>query len=299
MLHCLPANKHPLKYISSGNLISENGFVHPHRNLDTFVLLYGLKGEMQIAQGGSSFVLKPHTYIVLFPGLEHWGICPSEGELSYFWCHFQLRQKGAQYLQSQEVLRLIHNSINSKRENMLLDVYVISEYGEVTENGRAELLFHQVLDIAREGGYSGYLADYALSLLMMELSNQFFLCASNASIDRNRAKLRIFEITEWLRTHYSEPCTLQDLAVRFCFHPAYLSSSFKKNTGISLLKYVTKLRVAAAKKLLMSTEKTVAVIAKECGFSSDKHFMKVFKTYEFTTPSQYRYSFVRKKINKE
>lgn len=299
MLHCLPSNKLPLKYISSGNLVSGKGFVHPHRNLDTFVLLYGLKGEMHIAQGDGSFVLRPNTYIVLFPGLEHRGTQPSEGELSYFWCHFQLRQKGAQYLLSQDVLRLIHNSLNTKRENMLLDVYMISEYGELPESGRAELLFHQVLDIAREGGYSGYLADYALSLLMMELSNQFFLSASSASIDRSKAKLRIYEITEWLRTHYSEPCTLQDLAMRFCFHPAYLSDSFKKNTGIPLHRYVTKLRIAAAKKLLMSTEKTIAAIAEECGFSSDKHFMKAFKTYEFTTPSQYRYSFVRKKINRE
>lgn len=52
-----------------------------------------------------------------------------------------------------------------------------------------------------------------------------------------------------------------------------------------------------ARGLLLKTETSIAQIAAACGFSDDKHFMKVFKAQEFTTPSQYRYSFVRKKIN--
>ena len=110
--------------------------------------------------------------------------------------------------------------------------------------------------------------------------------------------MRIYEITEWLRMHYNEDFSLQALARRHNCHPAYLSASFKKSVGITLGRYVTRLRIAAAKNLLMQPELTIAQIASACGFTDDKHFMKVFKSQEFTTPSQYRYSFVRKKIIK-
>lgn len=299
MLHLLPKNKYPLKYISSGNLVSEDGFVHPRRNLDTFVLLLGLKGEMYVSQGGHHFVLSPNTYVILFPGMEHYGAKPSQGELSYLWCHFQLTNRCCEYMQTEEVIQLINNAINEKRENLLLDVYILSEYGRLPEHGRAELLFHQVLDIAKERPYSHFSSDYALSLLMLEVSNQFFRFAVRESVERTKTKMRIYEITEWLRTHHNESCSLQDLGQRFGYHPAYLSASFKKSTGMTLVRYVTKLRVASARQLLLKTEMSIAEIASACGFSDDKHFMKVFKAQEFTTPSQYRYSFVRKRINKE
>jgi AraC-like DNA-binding protein len=297
MLHLLPRNKFPLKYISSGNLISEDGFIHPKRNLDTFVLLFGVKGNMYITQGNSQFVLSPNTYVILFPGMEHCGTKPSQGELSYLWCHFQITNRGCDYLQTADVIQLINNTINERRENLLLDVYILSEFGTLSEHGRTEQLFHQLLDIAKERAYSHFSADYALSLLVLEISNQFFRFAIQENVERTKTKNRIYEITEWLRTNYTQSCSLQELAERFNYHPAYLSASFKRSTGITLVKYITKLRIASAKRLLLKTEMSVAQIASACGFTDDKHFMKVFKAQEFTTPSQYRYSFVRKKIN--
>ena len=298
MLHLLPNNQYPLKYISGGNLLSEDGFVHPRRNLDTFVLLLGLKGTMHIVQGGQPFTLSPNAYVILFPGMEHYGSAPSVGELSYLWTHFQLTDRCGGYLQTEEVLQILNNTINEKRERLLLDVYILSEYGRLSEQGRTEQLFHQLLDIARERPYSHIIPDYALSLLMLEISNQYFRYAIQENVERSKTNRRMYEITEWLRTNYSETCSLQSLAERFNYHPAYLSTSFKRSTGMPLVRYVTKLRIASAKRLLLKTDMPIAKVAAACGFSDDKHFMKVFKAQEFTTPSQYRYSFTRKEINK-
>ena len=182
---------------------------------------------------------------------------------------------------------------------MLLDVYILSEFGDLSDHGRVELLYHQLLDIAKGQPYSHFISDYALSLLVLEISNQFFRFALQETAEKTKTKQRIYEITEWLRKNYNEDCSLQSLSERFFYHPAYLSASFKKSTGISLVKYVRKLRIASAKDLLLNTDCTITQIAHTCGFYDDKNFMKVFKAQEFTTPSQYRYSFSRKKINKE
>jgi len=299
MLHILPASKNPLKYISSGHLLSNDGFLHPRRNLDTHVLLLGLKGTMYITQGKTQWQLKPNTYIVLFAGMEHYGYKPSEGELSYLWCHFQTKQRNPKFLHTDEVINLINNTSNENRDNMLLDTYILSEFGELSDHARVELCYHQLLDIAREKPYSHFISDYALSLLVLEISNQYFCFATSNAIERNKSKQRITEIIEWLRTHHVEDCSLQNLAERFHYHPTYLSAAFAKNTGLTLVRYVKKLRIDTAKDLLLKTDDTVAQIALASGFSDDKTFMKAFKEYEFTTPSQYRYSFSCTRINKE
>ena len=299
MFHALSTSKYPLRYISSGHLLSNDGFLHPRRNLDTHVLLLGLKGTMYITQGKTELELNPNTYIVLFAGMEHFGTRPSEGELSYLWCHFQIKQRNLRYLQTDEVVHLINNTSNESRDNMLLDAYILSEYGELSDHARVELCYHQLLDIANEKSYSHFVSDYALSLLVLEMSNQFFLFATRDSIERNKSKQRMSEIIAWLRTHHVEDCSLQQLAERFHYHPTYLSAAFRKNTGMTLARYVKRLRIDTAKGLLLNTDNTVAQVAWASGFSDDKTFMKAFKEYEFTTPSQYRYSFSRKRINKE
>jgi len=299
MLHLLSDNKYPLKYISSGHLLSEDSFLHPKRNLDTFVLLYGLKGKMDIYQGDSCWTLAPNQYIILFPGIDHGGVTPTQGELSYLWCHFQLKIRKTEYMTTNELIQLIKSTSIEKQRNMLLDVYILSEFGNLSDHGRVEVLYHQVLDIAKEQPYSHFISDYALSLLVLEISNQFFRFALQETVKKTKTKQRIYEITEWLRKNYNEDCSLQSLSKRFYYHPTYLSASFKKSTGISLVKYVRKLRIATAKDLLLNTDDTIAQIAHTCGFHDDKNFMKVFKAQEFTTPSQYRYAFSRKKIIKE
>ena len=298
MIHLIASGATPLEYVSSGNLISQDGFLHRRRNLDTFVLLFGIKGTLYITQGENNLTLSPNTYLILFPGMEHYGTSPSHGELSYFWCHFRLRSETDLYIQTTELMQLI-TTRGRHKEGDAWDVYFLSESGSLREPGRVELLFHQVLDIAREPAHSPYETHYALSLLMMEISNQFYLAARNESFQRSKPSMRIYEVLEWLRTNFAQTCSLQELATRFSYHPTYLSAAFKRESGIALVPYITKLRIAAAKEMLLKSEMLVAEIAEACGFTDDKHFMKVFKAHEYTTPTQYRYSFDRRRVNKE
>ena len=45
MLYCISDASFPMSYVSSGNLVSEGGFVHPRRILDTFVFILVQQGE--------------------------------------------------------------------------------------------------------------------------------------------------------------------------------------------------------------------------------------------------------------
>ena len=71
-------------------------------------------------------------------------------------------------------------------------------------------------------------------------------------------------------------------------NPSYLSTLFKKETGITLTDYVNQKRVEKAKHLLHSTNMQVQAIAQSCGILDVNYFTKIFKKYTGKTPNEFR-----------
>ena len=63
---------------------------------------------------------------------------------------------------------------------------------------------------------------------------------------------------------------------------------FKKETGVSPYAYYNKIRIQEAKKLLISTDLSVAEISEKCGFINYVNFYKAFRNSENTTPLSFR-----------
>ena len=68
---------------------------------------------------------------------------------------------------------------------------------------------------------------------------------------------------------------------------SYLCRLFKRELGITVNAYLTKVRVEHSKELL-KTEEAIADIARLCGFSDQSYFTKVFRQSEGVTPLKYR-----------
>ena len=90
MLYCVSDASCPVEYISSGNLISENGFLHERRLIDSFVFLLVRKGTLHISQNGTNYDVHENEALILFPDMPHYGYKRSEGYLSYYWTHFYI-----------------------------------------------------------------------------------------------------------------------------------------------------------------------------------------------------------------
>jgi len=105
---------------------------------------------------------------------------------------------------------------------------------------------------------------------------------------QNRNLERLSSITDYIRANYNENLTLEKVADRFGFSPAYLSRMFQKYAGINYKKYVQELRIEAGYRLLMNTARPVGEIAMECGFPDGRSFAKAFSRRYGMTPAQYR-----------
>lgn len=82
--------------------------------------------------------------------------------------------------------------------------------------------------------------------------------------------------------------SLKNLAAGLSVNPTYLSSLFSKEMGCTLTGYVNRKRMEKAVSLLQTTKLPVNQIAFECGISDTNYFIKLFKKFAGTTPTDYR-----------
>jgi AraC-like DNA-binding protein len=315
MLYFISGNKHALIHVSSGKLQCKDNFIHAKRKLDTFVIIICVEGRLHIVQNSIKYTLKENQYLLLFSGHEHFGYKKTEGKLSYYWCHFRVEQNDYRILSQDNIflknLFLAPETGERNESNKPIDkdtllcgaehyslFYIIPEYGDVSLNGRAILIFKQLLDIARNNCYTNKFPNYALSLLAMEISQEYiennFLRDSSKDINPKMEK-----IIEWIRINYNLNLTVKKIARIFMYNPDYLSTVFKKYKGIPLLKYVNMVKIAKAKELLLNSTACIKEIAYQAGFGDEKNFMKRFKQSEDITPTKYRNAFCRTKIVKK
>jgi len=93
---------------------------------------------------------------------------------------------------------------------------------------------------------------------------------------------------EFIRANYKKKIKLIDISKAIYLSPYYLSHIFKKETGSTLLEYLTKVRIEEAKRLLENTPWNTTRISFEVGCSDQSYFCKVFKKSEGISPSDYK-----------
>jgi AraC-like DNA-binding protein len=293
MLYFLSGNEDPLVYVSSGKLESEGGFIQGKRKLDTFVICVGLKGEAYLQQNNIRYTLKKNHYLVLFADYDHGGFKKSDGLVSYYWCHFRIKNNNYRVVNRGDLL----STFGPAAKESFSRYYVVPEYGELSSKGRAVVIFRQLLDIARSDTFSSRLPDYALSLLAMEISQEYIRDFTQTT--GREINPRLERVVEWIRINYNlEDINLKVLARNFQYNPNYLCESFHHYMGVPLMRYITQVKLDAAKKLLLQSQDTVKEIAWKVGYSDEKTFMKRFKQFEDLSPSIYRNAFSRTKIVK-
>ncbi len=89
-------------------------------------------------------------------------------------------------------------------------------------------------------------------------------------------------------TDITADLSLKNMAKLLNVNPSYLSTLFKKETGITLTEYVNKKRIERAKKLLKSGDLQIQTVAQSCGMLDVNYFTKLFKKHTGVTPKEYK-----------
>lgn len=99
---------------------------------------------------------------------------------------------------------------------------------------------------------------------------------------------RMKDVLRWMRIHYAEHLTLEQLSTVAGMSSEHFCRVFHRVTGRSPINYLNYYRSECAAELLCFTDKSVTEIAYACGFFDQSYFQRIFKRYKHTTPGDYR-----------
>ena len=106
--------------------------------------------------------------------------------------------------------------------------------------------------------------------------------------EKENARNIEMEVKRYVKEHLSDNILISDIANHLHFNPNYLMRAFKSETGLSILEYIVRARMEAAKKILKGTRLPVKDVAYMVGYMDGVYFTKVFHKETGMTPSQYR-----------
>jgi transcriptional regulator GlxA family with amidase domain len=101
----------------------------------------------------------------------------------------------------------------------------------------------------------------------------------------------IGDLQRWLPDHLTDDLTVTTMARRARMSPRSFARAFRAETGTTPAAYVEALRVEAARRLLESTNLTVAAVAGSVGMRRPETLYRAFRRRLGTTPDSYRQHF--------
>lgn len=104
------------------------------------------------------------------------------------------------------------------------------------------------------------------------------------------------QMIHYMSSQYAHPVSIEQMCASLGYNRAYLSRIFKKETGISPVTYLLKLRIDKARHLLRERpELSIEQIASSVGLTDALYFSRQFRRFHGEAPSHYRQTVKGKK----
>nr|WP_288886975.1 helix-turn-helix transcriptional regulator [uncultured Blautia sp.] len=91
-----------------------------------------------------------------------------------------------------------------------------------------------------------------------------------------------------MHENYEKQISLEDISRYIGISESHLRRSFRRETGMTVVDYITRYRIEKAKRLLETGQYVIGEIYEKVGFSTSQYFSIVFKRYEKISPGQYQ-----------
>lgn len=100
-----------------------------------------------------------------------------------------------------------------------------------------------------------------------------------------RGPLPLDSSIEYLHRNYSRDLSIADLARRFGCSERHFTRVFRQHTGVAPLRYLRRLRIENARKLMSYTQYSIAEVAGLVGYADPAYFSRVFRQETGVAPT--------------
>ena len=140
-------------------------------------------------------------------------------------------------------------------------------------------------DLQRQASSDRIYAETLANALAVHLLRNYSTVSDRTSdckggLSQHKLKL----VTDYINDNLEQDLGLQELAAIAQLSQYYFCRAFKRSTGLSPHKYLTRQRVERAKRLLQQNSMTLAERALACGFTHQSHLNRHFKRLTGMTP---------------
>ena len=190
---------------------------------------------------------------------------------------------------SEEMGRLSEDSLRNLKYHLIITIAFITRY--CIEGGMEMGAAYNLSDIYVRS-IDKCRTEAEIELLHREVVDDY---AQRMSIIRkqNRYPKAVTLCLDHIYDNLHTKITLEKLAGITKLSPAYLSKLFHKEVGMTVSGYINKKRIEAAESMLKFSDHSCLDISEYLCFSSESHFIQVFKKHTGYTPKSYRERFFR------
>ncbi|MEK4512350.1 AraC family transcriptional regulator [Paenibacillus sp. FSL K6-2524] len=152
-------------------------------------------------------------------------------------------------------------------------------------------LLDGVLQTFRNNKPSSHLLSLGYLYQLMAEAKETLIKESPLPSGESGVQRIVKQMIHYMSSQYAHPVSIEQMCASLGYNRAYLSRIFKKETGITPVTYLLKLRIDKSRHLLRGRpELSIEQIASSVGLTDPLYFSRQFHRFYGESPSQYRKS---------
>lgn len=145
-------------------------------------------------------------------------------------------------------------------------------------------LAQRIIDVKESKDFGADVEIDAYMTLLLLMINR--LCKTEQTPRKNVMPQIVKDVMRYIGDNLTEDVSLAKLSEITHYNSTYISSLFKKHTGLTLREYITDLKIEEAKRLLLIGESVSDACCKS-GFSDYSNFIRAFSKATGLSPGKY------------
>lgn len=261
----LPARS--FSYSSADQLITN----HWHNSLE---VLYIASGKMDTGINNSIYHLKRGDLIIINSGDIHFTRCRDYAKIYVLQVPYPLLNT---HIPNYDYVRF-QDSDGS---------VVFSNPAKVDELSRLMIQMYEIT-LEQKPGYTLLFSSKLYQFLFTLFQRYHTDISSRTKQKSDRNLIRLEQVMNYVKSHYTQPISLEDAAQILSLNPEYFCRYFKKYMGMTFLEYVNSIRLYHIHQDLLNTNYSVSELMDRHGFTNYKLFSKMFRNTYGCPPGMFR-----------